>query len=86
MKVIQHSIYLIFIFAHLHCESYKLSLGRQFISQSRFMLNNTVTIVKVRKVGGKKVLKKKFFQERTVLLHTKLIATPTALNFAHTTP
>jgi hypothetical protein len=54
MKVIQHSIHLIFIFAHLDCDqSYKL-LGRQFISQSRFMLNSTVTIVKVRKVGEKK--------------------------------
>jgi hypothetical protein len=34
--IIQHSIHLIFIFAHLHCESYKL-LGRQFINQSRLM-------------------------------------------------
>ena len=32
MKVTQHSIHLIFIFAHLDCESYKL-LSRQFISQ-----------------------------------------------------
>jgi hypothetical protein len=58
--LIQHSIDLIFLFADLDCVSYKLLIGRQFISQSRFMLNSTVTIVKVRKVGKKKF--KSFFK------------------------
>jgi hypothetical protein len=60
--LIQHSIDLIFLFADLDCVSYKLLIGRQFISQSRFMLNSTVTIVKVRKVGENKFLNKKFFK------------------------
>jgi hypothetical protein len=85
MKVIQHSIHFIFIFAHLHCESYKLLKGRQFISHSRLMKYKIAQwlLSKLEKSGKKSL--KSFLRENSVTSH-KMHPDPTAFNFSHAAP